>query len=441
MDEWIRDRDKFMYFPEGVVRCKCAEYHLELKGTNPREQSRNDAEEASVDLLLYNEESCTHCRVAKEINSENSMLSESVKTKIIVSATNATDFDRLQQREIQIMALVGTYTCYKNQKKSSYKDVSVDGYKMRMIKNIIQSLNCRQIMQTDEDNDRLELWNEIRKWIRISQSKDLDTYKYLYPNTYNFIKERECQKNSKLSMESLKRVGELINKCIKKGIRIKTPDNDILEYHHINKEKNIDQVGASFHSDKRAEGINVNDFGNTNVEEEMFGKALFTVDEKNNRRANYWCDDCQQMQTRSNFTRHVKRQHNGDKSKVTDPTDKAIQTMLIRDSIKNSYMIYCVLCNGTYTTEQWTLIHLDSRSHCRRSGKKWKRKLGEPANWKLRPDAEDKECDDDTESEMLKISPKIFGKKRKRSDEASTDVAVKRPRQNAMKEIAHIEKN
>ena len=110
------------------------EYHFELKGTNPREQSRSDAEEASVDLILYNDEACTHCRVAKEINSENSTLSESVKTKIIVSAMNPQDRGRLQQREVQIMAFVGTYTCYKNQKKSSYKDVTVDGYKMRMIK-------------------------------------------------------------------------------------------------------------------------------------------------------------------------------------------------------------------------------------------------------------------------------------------------------------------
>ena len=78
---------------------------------------------------------------------------------------NPQDRGRLQQREVQIMALVGTYTCYKNQKKSSYKDVTVDGYKMRMIKNIIQSLNCRHIMQTEEDNYKLELWNDIRKWI------------------------------------------------------------------------------------------------------------------------------------------------------------------------------------------------------------------------------------------------------------------------------------
>ena len=35
MDDWVSDRDKFIYFPEGVVKCKCDEYHLELKGTNP----------------------------------------------------------------------------------------------------------------------------------------------------------------------------------------------------------------------------------------------------------------------------------------------------------------------------------------------------------------------------------------------------------------------
>ena len=273
-------------------------------------------------------------------------------------------------------------------------------------------------MQTEEDNDRLELWNDIRKWIRINQSEDHETYQRLYPNTYKFIIEREGQKNTKLSMESLKRVGELINKCIKSGVRIKTPDNDILEYRYVNKDKNIDIIGASYHPDERLEGINVNDFGNAKVEEEMFGKALFTVDEKNNRRASYWCGDCQQMQSRSNISRHRRRQHDGKKSKIYNPPDRAMQTRIIRDSISKGYKIYCVLCNGTYTTEQWTLIHVHSKSHVTRGGKKWKKNLDEPA-WKLRSDAgHDKDCnDDDTEGEPLIISPKLFNRKRKRSNE------------------------
>ena len=125
----------------------------------------------------------------------------------------------------------------------------------------------------------------------------------------------------------------------------------------MNKVKKINEIGASFHPDERSEGINVNDFENAKVEEEMFGKVLFTKDEKDNRRAHYWCDECQVMLTRSNSTRHTNRQHNGNKSAETDPTDRAIQIKLIRDYIKSGYLIYCVYCNGTYTTEQWTHIH------------------------------------------------------------------------------------
>ena len=70
------------------------------------------------------------------------------------------------------------------------------------------------------------------------------------------------------------------------------------------------------------------------------------------------------------------------------------------------------------------------------AGRSGKKKLGEPA-WKLRPDAgPDKEGDDDTEGELLKISPRIFGKKRKRSD-VSPDVAAKRPKRNATQRNSH----
>ena len=237
-------------------------------------------------------------------------------------------------------------------------------------------------------------------------------------------------------MESLKRVGELINKCIKSGVRINTPDNDILEYRYVNKDKNIDIIGASYHPDERSEGININDFGNAKVEEEMFGKALFTVDEKNNRRASYWCDDCQQMQSRSNISRHRRRQHEGKKRKIYNPPDRAMQIRLIREAISKGYKVFCVLCNGTYTTEQWTLIHIHSRSHVTRGGKNWKRNLGEPA-WKLRSDAgHDKECsDDDTEGEPLIISPKLFNRKRKRSNETASEATVKRPKRAATKDV------
>ena len=94
----------------------------------------------------------------------------------------------------------------------------------------------------------------------------------------------------------------------------------------------------------------------------------------------------------------------------------------------------------TITDCKADILKINNLHNVTRGGKKWKKKLEEPA-WKLRPDAgPDKECDDDTEGELLIISPKIFGigKKRKRSDvspEVSLDVAVKRPKQTATREI------
>merc|ERR1711888_439054 len=112
-----------------------------------------------------------------------------------------------------------------------------------------------------------------------------------------------------------------------------------------------------------------------------------------------------------------------------------MQIKIIRSSISKNYKIYCVLCNGTYTTEQWTVIHKHSRSHVIREGKTWKKSQDEPA-WKLRPDAgPDKERDEDTEGEPLIISPNLFTKKRKRSNDPTTDVVAKRPKRAATKEI------
>ena len=122
------------------------------------------------------------------------------------------------------------------------------------------------------------------------------------------------------------------------------------------------------------------------------------------------------------------------KSTNYTPPTRAKQIEIIRSSISKNYRIYCVLCNGTYTTDVWTVIHQHSKSHVIRQGKTWKKNQEEPA-WKLRPDAgPDKERDDDTEGEPLIISPKLYTKKRKRSNDSATEAAVKRPKR-AAKEI------
>ena len=91
-------------------------------------------------------------------------------------------------------------------------------------------------------------------------------------------------------MESLKRVGEVVNRCIKNGKYIKNPDNDIIEYHYINVELEIDKIGTSFHPDVRKGSIHENNFKDPKVEEEMFWKPLFTVNQKDNRGEHFWCD-------------------------------------------------------------------------------------------------------------------------------------------------------
>ena len=103
---------------------------------NTRDQDIMDAEQESVDLTIYSEAACTHCRTAKEINCENSRLSDAVKMKILVAAKNKHDEDRRYGVDTQIMAFVGTYTCYTAATKATYMEISLNGYKLRMIKNI-----------------------------------------------------------------------------------------------------------------------------------------------------------------------------------------------------------------------------------------------------------------------------------------------------------------
>ena len=135
-------------------------------------------------------------------------------------------------------------------------------------------------MHTQEELEVRKLWVEIRKWFKLNKSGDIKLFKKLYPEMYDYMKGKETQKNTVLSMECLKRVGEVVNRCMKSGNYIKTPDNDIIEYLYINENLVIDEIGTSFHPDIRKGSIYENDFEDPIVEEEMFGKPLFTINQK-----------------------------------------------------------------------------------------------------------------------------------------------------------------
>ena len=67
-----------------------------IKGTNSRDQEITNAEENTVDLTIYSEDACSHCRTAKEINCENSQLSDVVKSKIRLAAIDKDEYSMIK---------------------------------------------------------------------------------------------------------------------------------------------------------------------------------------------------------------------------------------------------------------------------------------------------------------------------------------------------------
>ena len=196
----------------------------------------------------------------------------------------------------------------------------------------------RVIMHTEEELEVGRLWEEIRKWFKINKSEDIETFSRLYPETYQYMKDNKNQRSTLLSKESLKRVGEVINRCVKNGRYIKTPNDDIIEYHYTNTLLNKDEIGASFHPDVRKGSNFENDFDNTKVEDEMFGKPILTGNQKDNRANHFWCDKpgCRATFTATNKSRHISNQHSEvNKDTELDPKDRNIMTKLIHESIKD----------------------------------------------------------------------------------------------------------
>ena len=78
------------------------------------------------------------------------------------------------------MAFVGTYTCHTIARKATYMELSVDGYKLRMIKNIIQSIHSREIMHSQDELERRMLWDEVRRWFNLDRSSGSKLFIRLY---------------------------------------------------------------------------------------------------------------------------------------------------------------------------------------------------------------------------------------------------------------------
>ena len=74
-------------------------------------------------------------------------------------------------------------------------------------------------------------------------------------------------------------------------------------------------------------------------------------------------------------------------------------------------MIYCVVYNGSYTSEQWTHVHVKSRTHIEKTGKHYKREFKKTKTYIIRKDKDSKEERDELST---KISTKLLmNKKRK----------------------------
>ena len=78
---------------------------------------------------------------------------------------------------------------------------------------------------------------------------------------------------------------------------------------------------------------------------------------------------------KSNIDRHISDNH--DKKTVTKrdlkPTNLSTIQRAIREAIVTGYYVYCPVCNGTYTTDQYEKIHIHSKSHIENDGRDYSR--------------------------------------------------------------------
>merc|ERR1711963_16051 len=376
--EWEETRNTFRYFPIEVTKCVCDSYHANISEVMPRNEDTRGTEHAAIVMLVYNENTCLHCRAALEIYNQNNKLSDTVKSKLLLCARNIDkdgnhiDVNLSNDFNTQVMALVGTYQCYRTKSRAVYTDWNENGFKLRMIKNNIQTMLFRVVMHREEELEAKKLWTDIRTWFKYNRNRgEVNQFNMLYPKTYEYMKKIESQKSTKLSMESLKKVGECINRCKSQKNYIATPDNDIIEYLHLNTGK----VGAYYFADIRKGSMYENDFENEDVEEEMFGRPMITSEQANNRAHEFWCDKCSKFYSKSNINRHITENH--DKKTVTkkDLMPKSLSTIqrAIREAIVTGYYVYCPVCNGTYTTDQYEKIHIHSKSHIENDGRDYSR--------------------------------------------------------------------